>query len=204
MSDWKPGKGNHRRGLSRGSKSGRRRGTLPAHRDPIIIGRRAVAAPLWLNGNGGTTVLKQVNTWLSERGELPVSIDTIRRDKREIEQQWREDAADTITEARATHIARLERLMSRLWVLFDRAEAEGMNCVPLADQLRKIEMDLSDLDSTRAAARVHISTDETAVERFLTHVRTPLPPDALKVIPLLEDGEFATYRELPPPVKRDS
>jgi len=64
-------------------------------------------------------VQKQVNTWLQERGELPVSIESIRGDKRAIEAQWREDGADTISEARTLHIARLERLMSRLWVLFD-------------------------------------------------------------------------------------
>jgi hypothetical protein len=95
-------------------------------------------------------------------------------------------------------------IMSRLWVLFDRAEAEGSGrAVSIADQLRKLESDLGAFDSSLAAARVHVSTDETALERFLLSVREPLPPDALKVMPLLEDGEFATYRELPPSVRGD-
>jgi hypothetical protein len=197
-----PGKGNRRRGPVRGMKSGKRRGTMPAHRDPIIIGRRALAAPLWLAGNDGATVQNQVNTWLQDQGELPVSIETIRGDKRAIEAQWREDGADTISEARATHIARLERLMSRLWVLFDRAEAEGMNCVPLADQIRKLESDIGSFDSSLAAARVHVTNDETAIDRFFASLAIPLPPDALQVIPLLAD-EFGTYRELPAPIRGD-
>jgi hypothetical protein len=204
MTEWKPGKGNHRRGIVRGSKSGTRRGTLPAHRDPIIIGRRALAAPLWLAGNDGTTVLEHVNRWLSERSELPVGIDTVRRDKREIEAQWREDGADTISEARSMHIARLERLMVLLHEDYVRVRADGGNVVPIADQLRKIEMDLGAFDSSLAAARVHVSTDETAIERFLMSVREPLPPDALKLIPLRDDNEgYAAYRELPPPVRGD-
>jgi hypothetical protein len=156
-----------------------------------------------LAGNDGAAVQNQVNAWLTEQGELPVSIDTVRRDKRQIQAQWREDGADTVSEARTLHIARLERLMSLLNEDYHRVRADGGNVVPIADQLRKLEMDLGAFDSSLAAAKVHLLTDETATERFLASVREPLPPDALKVIPLLEDGEWATYRELPPPVKRD-
>jgi hypothetical protein len=198
-----PGRGNRRRGPVRGMKSGKRRGTLPADRDPIIIGRRAVAAPLWLAGNDGTTVLQHVNTYLSDRGELPVGIDTVRRDKRAIEAQWREDGADTVSEARSLHIARLERLMFLLHEDYVRVRADGGNVVPIADQLRKIEMDIGAFDSSLAAAKVHVTTDETAWERFAASLAIPIPPDALKVIPLIEDGEFATYRELPAPIRGD-
>lgn len=204
MSDG-PGRGNRRRGSVRGMKSGKRRGTLAADRDPAIIGRRALAAPLWLVGNNGTTVLQHVNTYLSDRGESHSGIDTVRRDKRAIEAQWREDGADTISDVRTLHIARLERLMSRLWVLFDRAEAEGANCVPLADQIRKLESDIGTLDSSLAAAKVHVVTaDQSALERFLAAKAEPLPPEEMQVLELLPDVEYSiTPTERVAPVRGD-
>ena len=94
--------------------------------------------------------------------------------------------------------------MSRLWVLFDRAEAEGANCVPLADQIRKLESDIGAFDASLSASKVHVTSEDLSFEERVKIALAVKPQGEPRVIPLLEDGEFATYRELPPPVRGDS
>jgi hypothetical protein len=52
-----------------------------------------------------------------------------------------------------------------------------------------------------APVKVDLST---AWDRLAASLAIEIPPEDLKVIPLLPDGEFATYRELPPTVRGDS
>jgi hypothetical protein len=76
-----------------------------------------------------------------------------------------------------------------------------MSTAPYLDLVRKTEMDLARIQGVEAPVKVDVST---AWDRLATSLAIEIPPEDLKVIPLLPDGEFATYRELPPPVRGDS
>jgi hypothetical protein len=166
-------------------KSGKRRGTLRQELDPIIIGRRAVAAPLWLTHKDGATVLSAVNEWLREQGELPVTIHTIYLDHRAIKEQWLRDGAKIVEVARIMHIMALRSLMQRQWEDYMQARERGRNVAHLSDNIRKTIMSIAAVDGTLSPVRVTVSEDARA--RLAEALAAPPQVDA-KAIDLLPDG----------------
>lgn len=145
-----PGRGNRRRGPVRGMKSGRRRGTLRQESDPVIAGRRAVAAPLWLGHHSGESVLQHVNEWLLEQGEIEVTIHTIYLDHKAIKEQWLRNGAKTVEDARIMHIVALRSLMQRQSEDYMHARECGRNTAHLSDNIRKTIMSIAAVDGTLA------------------------------------------------------
>lgn len=76
--------GNRRKGKSRGSHSGLRRGTLPAHKDKLIKQRVELVGEHIFEPRAQVQAV--VNEWLVSIGEDPVSLMTIARDK---DRYWR-------------------------------------------------------------------------------------------------------------------
>lgn len=169
-------------------KSGKRRGTLRQDLDPVIMGRRAVAAPLWLAHQGGETILQYVNEWLREQGEIEVTIHTIYLDHRAIKEQWLRDGAMTVEEARLMHIVALRTLMQKQWDDYMRAREGGKNVAHLSDNIRKTIMSIAAVDGTLAPIRMTISDNYRT--RLANALAAPLPAEA-KVDEVLPD-DFRT------------
>lgn len=151
--------GNRRRGRARGSKSGKQRGTLPAENDPIILGRREIAAPLWLDGFTAPEIRPHVNAWLATQHELPVSLDTIYRDHAAIKELWHRHYTSSVDEARTEHIAALQHLKVHCQTAMERAIAAGKSVAPYIDQLRKAEMDIAKLEGCLAPKQLDITSN---------------------------------------------
>jgi hypothetical protein len=175
-------------------KSGKRRGTLRQDLDPVIMGRRAVAAPLWLAHQGGETILQNVNEWLREQGEIEVTIHTIYLDHRAIKEQWLRDGAMRVEEARLMHIVALRTLVQKQWDDYMRAREQGKNVVHLSDNIRKTIMSIATVDGTLLPIRVIVSEDARA--RLAEALAAP-PQAEAKAIDLLPDDFHA------PLVRRD-
>jgi hypothetical protein len=175
---------------------------LPALHDPVILERRSRAAPLWNDGLSARTIQPIINTWLESINELPVSLDTLYGDHRAIADEWKASYAGTVEECRIERVANLNRIKSKAWEGHDRAIAAGMSTAPYLDLVRKTEMDLARLQGVEAPVKVDVST---SWDRLAAALAIEIPPEDLRVIPLLDnDEEWSNYRELPPPAKRDS
>jgi hypothetical protein len=108
---------------------------MRAEKDPLIQRRRQLAAPLWLRGRSGPEVMQAINAWLESEAQDGVSLSTVYRDRRAIEQQWEQDYLAGTGPQRARNVAVLHRARREIFDALDEAEtvAEKLACL---DRLR--------------------------------------------------------------------
>lgn len=128
-----PGRGNHRRGRSRGE--GSRSGQLTWQKDLLIAQRVELVSRLYHHPR--SVIHKAVNEWLVGHGEDPVDLRTIDRDRNRALEMWR---VDGVVPNMDNQMAEVERTKADVWQSIEATPRGPARAGLYVVYLRAIEM----------------------------------------------------------------
>lgn len=138
-------RGNRRTGPTRGTHSGRRRGTLPWRKDPLILARIELVERLRASGLSRTEIAARVSEWSRARGDLPeVDVKTIDDDIVRSRDLWAERAVG----AREDHLAGLHHVKRLALTAFAQAPNSSLNRGQFLNVARQAEVDAARIDGS--------------------------------------------------------
>ena len=152
---------NHRKGPSRGTHSGLRRGTLPWRKDELILRRIALQDRLRAEGFRGPALLDRLNT---ELGADAISRETMYGDHaRSVEL-----ARDEVDDAKADHLAAARHIKATAFELLEATSSSSPNRSSYLNTALRAEEFMAKLDGSLLQREEPVAEgDNQVVVRFV-------------------------------------